>query len=159
ADTSGEDTGFSIELLYWRPKADLVLQSGKAFTGNTKSFLDFPRNNQGIEGATISFPAGRNNALRASYFRLIGRGGTYAPEPLLLLGEFFDRGIPRSTRYKVQNVKISWDYLTYPAPPLDARFRFKTLWEVQYTTVSARISGPVTVDSSGGTSQTVASGS
>jgi len=39
-------------------------------------------------------------------------------------------------------MKLSWNYLTYPFPSAGAKFRFKTLWEVQYVGTSVSFDAP-----------------
>jgi hypothetical protein len=51
----------------------------------------------------------------------------------------------------VQNAKLSFDFLTWPYPVESRRFRFKTLYQVQYTAVRAGFDAPLipTEDSNG----------
>src|ERR1041385_6680189 len=39
---------------------------------------------------------------------------------------------PLYVQYSLRHYKASWNYLTYPNPPQDAKFRLKTLWEFHY---------------------------
>jgi hypothetical protein len=66
-------------------------------------------------------------------------------------GQTYIAGTLVSTDYKLQNVKLSFDYLTWPYPVESRRFRLKTLWQVQYTSVRAGFDAPLLplTDSSG----------
>jgi hypothetical protein len=46
------------------------------------------------------------------------------------------------TRYMLRSAKISLDYLTYPGPPGGAKFRLKTLWQVQGVWFKTGIDAP-----------------
>jgi hypothetical protein len=101
-----------------------------------------------------------------SYFRTQGGGNTVAGPPaynkgFLVWGANFSQGDLIATSYTLQNVKISLDYLSWPFPVNNARFRLKTLWEVQYTTIrsSADAVYAPQVDSSGNAIQTSGTGS
>ena len=56
------------------------------------------------------------------------------------------------TRYTLRNLRISYEDLFYPFPHNDAKWKVKTLWEVQGTEIVSSIDAPlraVSVDSSG----------
>ena len=140
----------SIELFYWLTRATPVLRGGKADLNTVPGSLDFPGRSKYSPGGVISIPAGRGNALRISYFQTIGTGNTTAATDLNLFSTSYSQGDYLATQYKLRNVKISYDFV-YPTPLGDSNWRFRTLWEVQYTSVKTTIDAPlkpISVDSS-----------
>lgn len=161
AQTNGRTTndgGFSLGLFYWDTAAHPVLR-GSAGPG---AALDLPGKSGRSPGFVLSFPAGRhntNNTLRVSYFQTKGSGDTVAPQDVVLFDQNLTNGDYLQTQYKIQNVKVSFDYLTYPNPPGSTGFRLKTLWEVQYTNIKTIINAPLVVDSTGAAAPVTAQGS
>ena len=155
------DAQFSIQLFYWQPFDQPDLRGGAANVGPYPGNLDYPGKPKRAPGAVISLPAGRNNTLRFSYFRIQGEGNTTAPANLTLFNTDFSPGDYLVTTYTLQNVKISYDFLSYPYPANPARFRLKTLWEVQYTSIKNSIDAPlkpVLTDASGNPISNTATG-
>jgi hypothetical protein len=141
-----------VELTYWFTSGLPVLKGGAANYSTTLTGLGYTGSVHRSPGVTISVPAGRGNSLDFSYFQNVGTGNQTAQTDLTLFGTSFVPGDYLATRYRMQNVKISWDYLSLPTPLNDSSWRFRTLWEVQYTTVYTSIDGPfkpITTDSSG----------
>ena len=160
------DGHFSIKLIYWYNPATPVVKTGAAAAVDTVSLASFPGKNKPTPGAELSFPAGKNNTIRISVFRMQNAGNTTAPnipsyQQNVIWSTAFNSGDYLATSYSIQNAKISLDYLSWPFPLNNARFRVKTLWEVQYTNVKSSVSAPFapTTDSSGNSISTSGSGS
>jgi hypothetical protein len=128
--------GFSIEPYYWLTSGRPALHSGSTFTGPASGNFGYPGKTKRTPGAILSFPAGKGSTLRISAFRVQGSGSTAAAQDLNLFTTGISKGDLLSAAYTIQNVKVSWDYLTYPIRP---GFRLKTLWEVQYTNTKSKI--------------------
>jgi hypothetical protein len=163
-DTSDGFT--SVKLFYWYAQTDPSMFTGKGAPSNVDSTVSFQGKTKATPGVELSFPAGKNNSIRVSYFRTQGTGNTTAVTPPTTRGNSvwsadFNPGDYLATSYTLQNVKISLDYLSWPFPLENRRFRFKTLWEVQYTTIRSGVSAPFApeTDSSGNAIQTSGSGS
>jgi hypothetical protein len=142
----------SVEVYYWLSTASPVLRGGAANYATTLTGLNLNGNVHNVPGIIIGIPAGLGNVLNISYFQNVGVGNQTAQTDLTLFGTSFVPGDYLATQYKVQNVKASWDFLSWPTPLNDSSFRFRTLWEVQYTTVYSSIDAPlkpITYDSSG----------
>lgn len=142
----------SVEVYYWLSTASPVLRGGAANYATTLAGLDLNGNVHNVPGVIIGIPAGRGNVLNISYFQNVGVGNQTAQTDLTLFGTGFVPGDYLATQYRLQNVKASWDFLSWPTPLNDSSFRFRTLWEVQYTTVYSSIDAPlkpVSYDSSG----------
>lgn len=140
ASSSRED-GLSIELDGWLPHANPVLRGGVADTNDDPGNLNLAGHVDVSPGVTVSFPAGRGSRLQVSYFQVQGNAHPTATQDLALFNQPFAAGDALVAGYKLQNAKISWNYLTYPNPP-NSKLRIKTLWEVQYTTMSSKIDAP-----------------
>jgi hypothetical protein len=156
------DAQISLQLFYWLDFSAPDLHGGKANVGPYPGELKYPGRAKPAPGAVVSIPAGRNNTIRVSYFRVQGDGNASANANLTLFNTDFAPGDYLVTRYTLQNVKISYDFLSYPYPADPARFRLKTLWEVQYTTIQSSIDAPlktVQVDASGNPISNTATGS
>ena len=163
-DTSDGRTSF--RLFYWYNPTDPKMFTGKGADHNVDSTLSFEGKSKASPGAELSFPAGKFNTLRFSYFRTQGSGNTTAGTPppsrgTVIWGANFNPGDLVTTSYTVQNAKISLDYTSWPFPVNNARFRIKTLWEVQYTTIRSGVEAPFapTTDASGNAIQTAGTGS
>ena len=149
-DNSGEGA-FSFQAFYWLTKGHPDMFAGKTHVATTPGDLSFPGDAKYSPGVVVSFPAGSDNSVRVSYFRTQGTGNTVASKELNIFSTDFTTGDYLATRYTLQNVKVSLDFLSYPTPPT-SKFRLKTLWEVQYLTLYSSVDGPlkpILVDSSG----------
>ena len=158
ADYATGDGAFSIQLFYWQTPQTADLRGGTMKSTLTSGDFDFPGKGKFTPGAIISIPLLKENTIRVSYFRATLRGDTTAATDLNLFGTGFTKGDFISSRYTLQNARISLDYLSYPFPLRGSKFRFKTLWEVQYVTIDGRVSAPLLVDSTGASDPTVVSG-
>ncbi len=155
ADLATGDGLFSIELFYWQTPQTADLRGGSQKTTITPGDLDFPGKGKFTPGAIVSIPLLKDNTIRVSYFRATERGDGHAPTDLNLFGTGFAKGVVISTRYTLQDLKISLDYLSYPFPVKGSKFRLKTLWELQYVTINGRVAAPLLVDSTGAADPTV----
>jgi len=156
----------SLRLMYWFNPTHPLMKTGHGATIDTTSNVPFYGNNKPTPGAELSFGLGKNHTLRLSYFRTQGKGNGFAPNIPAYLTYFvwsasINPGDYLATSYTLQNAKISLDYLSWPFPVHNARFRVKTLWEVQYTTIRSTISAPLdaTTDASGNPITTSGTGS
>jgi hypothetical protein len=153
-DTGGDE--YSIAPVFWLTKEPPDLQLGRASkqstvdttTGavtpgqTTPGNLNFPGSSPYALGVVLTFPTTHENSLEVSGFRIDGKGTTTEAQDLILFGNGFNQGDLLTTSYRVQNFKLSWNYLTYPYPSRGAKFRLKTLWEVQYVGISTVINAP-----------------
>lgn len=155
-----EDGGFSLEPFYWLNRAQPTLRGGAAATafGN----LDYAGNANPSIGGQLGIPAGRSNTLRFSYFRTQGNANSTLTREATIFGEPYATGDYLSQSYTLQSAKLSWDYLSYTWYKPAGKIRLKTLYELQFTTISTNIDAPfkaATTDSSGNTDFNVAHGS
>jgi hypothetical protein len=122
-----------------------VILHGIANVDSTPVDLHFPGNGKAAEGIVVTAPAGRANQLEFSYFTTKAQGNVVAATNLTEFSQGYAQGDAIALGYKIQNAKISWNYLTYPDPPGVNKFRFRTLWGLQYTTISAHFDAPLDV--------------
>ena len=64
----------------------------------------------------IGFAAGLHNSLRISYFSSKTSGTTTAPNDLVIFSQPYVKGDQLTTNAKLTDVKISYEYLTWPYP-------------------------------------------
>jgi hypothetical protein len=154
-----DDGGLSIEPLYWINKAQPRLEGGKAAVG--PGVFDYNGNAKAGIGAEIGIPAGRSNTLRISYFRIQGNAGVTLPQDATIFSEAYTAGEFINATYKIQALKVSWDYLSYSWHKPNTTIRLKTLYEVQYVNTGVNTAAPYllpTTDASGNTDYFTASG-
>ena len=151
-ENSGEGA-ISVQLYYWlTTTANPKMGAGSQHVATTPGDLDAMGKSKPSPGIVVSFPAGKDNSIRISYFRTQGDGNTTATKDLNLFSTDYTAGDYLATRYTLQDAKVSLDFLSYPTPIEGHKFRFKTLWEVQYVTIYSSVDAPlkpVAVDSSG----------
>jgi hypothetical protein len=135
---------FSVGVFYWRPQGDTFLRGGKQSTEPDAQRLDMPGKPKATPGIIITIPTSHSNRLELSAFQTIVNGNTTTGRQLTLFGETYDKGTYLSVGDKIRSAKVSWNYLSYPYPPLDAKFRIKTLWEIQYVNVRPNFVAPFT---------------
>jgi hypothetical protein len=133
---------WSVSLFYWQPTGKPILRGGEASTDPNSQGLDFPGKPKGTPGVMFTFPTGRSNRIEISGFQTSGSGSSTAPINVTYFGQGFTSGDVLASSYKIRAIKATWNYLSYPYPPLDAKFRIKTLWEVQYVRAYPVITGP-----------------
>jgi hypothetical protein len=146
------EAGYSIGITGWLPIGQPVVDKGHAadFTGLSK--LQLVGNSKGAPGIDIGIAAGRHNSIHVSYFQSKQSGNTVAPNDLVIFSQAYNKGDILSTNSKLRDVKVSYDFLTWPYPVKASHFRFKTLWQVQYIDMKSIYDAPVrsgTPDSSG----------
>lgn len=136
--------GTSLTLFYWGPTGHPTLKTGTADTNPEPSNLDLAGKSRPAQGAALSIPIGKSgHNIRISYFRVLGDGDTTATQAITVFGANFNPGDYLATHFNVQNAKVSLDYLSWPYPLKNSRFRLKTLWECQITWINSSIDAPL----------------
>jgi hypothetical protein len=136
----------SISLYDWLPNGGPKFRGGAVPIGAPPHNLALPTKPSRAYGAMLTIPMKGSTRLEVSYETLNDRGNAVAPTDLVIFGGTIPQNEPLAMDYSLRHIKGSWNYLTYPNPPQDAKFRIKTLWEVHYLrlypTVIATVSGP-----------------
>jgi hypothetical protein len=138
---------FSIGLLDWIPfSANTGLHAGAQAILPPPHELTLPGKPYRAYGVMVTFPAKGSSRVEFSYTTLNVSGDTIAPTNLGLFAGTIPQGEPLATSYSLRHLKLSYNFLTYPNPPQDAKFRVKTLWEFHYLqlypAVTAIVSAP-----------------
>ncbi len=145
------ETGYWISVSGWFPSETPTIDKGHAATFTQPSLTKMQGKPNFSQGAEIGIAVGLHNAIRLSYFESRAAGTFTNAEDIYLWGQLYTAGNLVSTNYRLQNIKLSFDYLTWPYPVESRRFRLKTLYQLQYTTVRTAFDLPLLplVDSTG----------
>lgn len=135
---------WSISVFGWAPDSRPKLRGGQLSPDPPAQQLNFTGNTKRAPGIVITFPTGRSNRFEISGWETRTRGSQTLTATRTFFAETYDRGTFLETEQRVRGFKGSWNYLSYPYPPLDSKFRIKTLWEVQYIQVRTHIVAPFT---------------
>jgi len=138
-----DDGDFSLQVFYWYSMQHFDLRGGSAntVTGSSPD-LNFQNVYVRTPGAEVSVPIG-HHFLRFSYFQIAGAGHTTAPTNLTLFSQAYSPGDYLNTTNKVQNAKLSFDFMSFPFPAKSTGIRIRTLWEMQYTDIKSFIDAPL----------------
>lgn len=161
-DQSMPDEGkLSIGVFGWLGRGQPIIDAGPVFGTNvlgqtvhipasTPSRLTFQGQPKIFEGADLTIPAIKRNAVRISYFRTTASGNIASlPTDLILWGGNYSKGTYLSTNYHLQNVKVSYEFLTWPYPIGSRKIRVKTLWQFQYTHMTTGFDAPLASTANG----------
>jgi hypothetical protein len=146
------EAGVSIGLMGWAPFGNNFIDKGHAADFSGLSFLQMANSSHGSYGAEIGVAAGLHNTIKMSYFVSKTSGSLTAPTDLVTFGQTYSAREPLTTASKLSDVKLSYEYLTWPYPVERRHFRLKTLWQVHYVTMRSTFDDPIksaTPDSTG----------
>lgn len=150
---------FTVGISYWLtiPGSGPDVREGKAGTAfGTVTGLGGAHKTPGFE---VSVPITRTGVLHFEGFLSKGDGSQLAPIDTNPFGTSFNKGDYLANQYQITGGKIYLDDLLYPFKFPVAKFRLKSLWEVQYISIHANIDAPLdplTQDSSGNAVSTTA---
>jgi len=139
-DTGGDN--ISIEPFYWLTKSAPLIRQGQANQALDPGDLGFPGRSKDALGFDITVPTPRENSVEFRVFQVKAQGNSILGESEAFFGTLYAVGDVLATNYYVDNLKLSWNYLTYPYPSNHAKFRLKTLWEMQYTKIGSSFDAP-----------------
>jgi hypothetical protein len=137
------ETGWWAGVSGWFPQQQPFQQKGRLAAFTEDGRITMQGKPKYAEGAEVGFALGLHNALRFSYFETRATGNTTAATDLHLWDQTYAAGTLLTTDYRLQNGKISFDYLSWPYPVAARRFRFKTLWQVQWTNIRTGFDAPL----------------
>ena len=145
---SGIWMGFGLS----EPTNSPIFDKGRASGITNNSLVTFQGRPKLGESAEIGFALGLHNALVVSGFNTRAAGNFTTGSTLTVWSQTYDQGVLISTNYHLQDLKLSFEYLTWPYPVESRHFRLKTLWQVQYVNVSTGFDAPLLpiTDSAGG---------
>ena len=155
------ETGYFAGIIGWLPFGTPYVNKGHAANWSGLSYFHLPGTPKITPSAEIGLALGLHNSLTFSYFSTKATGSVTAPTALVLFAESYNKGDVLATTDKLQDVKLSFAYLTWPYPVESQHFRLRTLWQVHYLNVSSNYDAPirsVTPDSSGNLTSYAATG-
>ena len=146
------ESGIWIGFSGSEPTGNPIFDKGRASGITNSSLITFQGRPKLGEGAEIGFAMGLHNALVVSAFNTRAAGDFTSTSALTLWGQNYDQGVLIATDYHIQDVKFSFEYLTWPYPVGSRHFRLKTLWQVQYVNLTTGFDAPLlpTTGPSGG---------
>lgn len=125
-------TGLSLEPYYWLTTLHPSIKQGKNFGQVDPGDFKYPDSAHYAIGAQISVPAGKNAAVRVSYFQAKKSGFVQSVGANRnLFGVEVTKGDALEADYKMEYFKASYEYLTYYWHRGPSEFRVKTLYEFQ----------------------------
>ena len=136
------ESGYYIGLSAWMPTEQPIFDRGSASTFSGNSRLTMQGKPKYADNIEIGMAAGLHNSLRLSLNSMGASGDFTAPAALVAWSQAYAAGTYISTNYKFVNAKLSYEYLTWPYPVGSKKFRLKTLWQVQYTSVQSTFDSP-----------------
>lgn len=99
-------------------------------------------------GVLVDIPISRTGELRFEYTRTLGEANQYAPAATTIYGTAINQGDYLATAYTIQRAKLYLDDLMFPHKFPVAKFRLKSLWEVQWVHMGTSVDAPY-VDATG----------
>jgi hypothetical protein len=139
------DRMFSVALYDWIPaSASTGLHAGSKAILPPPHELTLPGKPYRAYGLMVTIPMKGSSRLEISYMTLNDNGNILAPTDLGLFGGTIAKGEPLYTTYSLRHLKLSYNFLTYPNPPQDAKLRIKTLWEFHYLRTYPTVTETVT---------------
>jgi hypothetical protein len=137
------ESGFWIGVGGSEPTGNPIFNKGRASGITNNSLITFQGRPKLGESAEVGFAVGLHNALVVSGFSTRAAGDFTSATALTLWSQPYDTGVLISTNYQLRDLKLSFEYLTWPYPVESRRFRLKTLWQVQYVNVSTGFDAPL----------------
>jgi hypothetical protein len=156
------ETGYYAGIMGWMPYAAPIVDKGHASNWTGLSYVHLPGTPTAVPSAEIGLALGLHNSLDLSFLETKASGSIYAPGALVIFGESYNKGDLLATSDKVQDLKLSFAYLTWPYPVESRHFRLRTLWQAHYLNVVTHYDAPVrsaTPDSNGNLNSYAVSGS
>jgi hypothetical protein len=160
-DPSRTDQTYQFEVDYWFAHGQPTLRGGESFNVSDGSVLEYPGKAKNAFAAQIVIPLPSRSDIRVSGFSLHGNGTTTLTSNNTYFSTPFVAGDYLSPSYTLQNIRISYEYLSLPWPPETKKWRLYTLYEIQYTNMKTVIDAPfkANVDANGNAVTTTATGS
>ncbi len=133
---------FSISAFMWKPKGTPGFRPGPFVPDPTSSTLDLTKDPSRSNGVMLTIPTGGFNRLELGYWRIYDAGDVRAPNKVSIFGANIANNERLNTYYRLTNIRVAWNYLTWPVPPFDTKLRIKSFWEYQYTKMLPTVGFP-----------------
>ena len=138
----GIDDMFSVSLFMWKPSGQPGFRPGPFVPDPTSSTLNLTKDPSRANGAMVTIPTGGFNRLEIGYWRAYDAGDLRAPNKMSIFGANIANNELLNTYYRLSNIRVAWNYLTYPVPPFNTKLRLKSFWEFQYTKFQPTLNFP-----------------
>jgi hypothetical protein len=136
----------SLDGLAWLPVGHPSFNKGQATTSTVASNATLQGQAKLAWGGNLRIPAGPHSAFRLSYFDTHASGNFIAGTDLNLWSSGYNAGDYLSTTYRLRSFGLSYDFLTWPYPARNRRFRLKTLWQFQYASLKSTFDAPLSAN-------------
>jgi hypothetical protein len=137
------ETGYFAGLIGWLPFGAPIVDKGQAADWTGASYFHLPGTPKIAPSADIGLALGLHNFLTLSYYSAKTSGTINAPGPVVLFGQSYNQGDLLATTARVRDVKLSFEYLTWPYPVESRHFRLRTLWQVHYFNTNSDYDAPI----------------
>ena len=141
----------TVGVFYWLtgPGTDPNLLTGRAATDlETLNDLGKPHKSPDVQ---IDVPITRTGQLRFEGFLTKGTGNQTSTTSTDLFGTQFNVGDKLSTQYQITGAKLYLEDLLFPHKFPVAKFRVRSLWEVQFVQIKSTIDAPLVTAGETGT--------
>jgi hypothetical protein len=131
--------GLSLDVVDLFGRSRPVLRGGDADGNSEPGNFNYTTNPGEAIYYRLSIPIGSNGVVRTSYFQTQSTGLATAPANVILFGQAVLGGDTVATRYRFEDIKMSYEYLTYFWKRNSSEIRLKTLYELQRISVSNEV--------------------
>jgi hypothetical protein len=136
--------GFYLGLDSWSPQEHPIFNAGHNSGNIYPSYVEMQGKAKYGKGAEFGLALGLHNSLTFSYIETRAAGDFTTPAILTVAGgQTYAAGTLVSTDHNIQDMKISFNYLTWPYPVESRKFRLKTLYQLQYVAAKAGFDAPL----------------
>jgi hypothetical protein len=136
------ESGFWIDITGWIPEQQPLFNKGTGSNYTTLSKVTLAGKPKYAIGAEVGVAIGLHNFLRLSGFETRAAGDFTAATPLRLWNSGYNSGWLMSSDYQLRDVKLSFEYLTWPYPVESRKIRLHTLYQLHYLTVRSGFDAP-----------------
>ncbi|MEO8594970.1 MAG: hypothetical protein ABI759_16745 [Candidatus Solibacter sp.] len=137
------EAGWYIGITGWLPYSSMVAEKGEQTNFVNPSHLELPGRARGAFGAEFGVAAGLHNSLKFSYWQAKKSGEQIAQNDLTIFSQGYAKGDLLSTSAKLSDLKISYEFLTWPYPVEARHFRLKTLFQLHYINMKTVVDAPI----------------
>jgi hypothetical protein len=136
--------GIFIGIDTWTPREHPIFEGGRAANVSYPSYVTMQGKANYGKGAEVGIALGLHNSLTFSYLETRSAGDFTTPTNLAVAGgQAYAAGTLVSTDHNIQDIKLSFNYLTWPYPVESRKFRLKTLYQLQYVSAKAGFDAPL----------------
>jgi hypothetical protein len=136
--------GWYIGVDTWTPKEHPVFNAGRNSGNVYPSYVTMLGDPKYGKGAEFGIALGLHNSLSFNYLETRAAGDFTTPAILTVAGgQTYAAGTLVSTDHNIQDIKLSFAYLTWPYPVESRKFRLKTLYQIQYVSARAGFDAPL----------------